>query len=231
MKRSGLIAMLARLLAAALVSGLLLHLWPGAVLTPMAWIAGHAGGWTSPWLSGVVASVEQETIRFEGWIAVDMELHGGTPVAPEKAFWQANGSKYLILGVVVFTVWATPADRRRWAALPIAFLGLLGVGALYLSLEMQRAALKVIGYEWLPTLSFANVPLNHETFARLEQDYLTLEWAISFLNGGGFFFLGVLAGWLGYTLPEWATLKKTSAHLRNKSNLINLKTNINNAII
>jgi hypothetical protein len=203
MRRSGILVMIARILAVAIMSGVLFYQFPGVLLAPMARVASYVGGGVSPWLSRITSSVEEQNVRFEGWISVDMVLHGGEPVAAINAYWQTGGTKYIILGVVVFAAWAAPAGRRRWGALPVALLALICVGAVDLALEMQRAALKVIGYEWLPMLSFADVDLNRETFARLERAYRTLEWAISFLNGGGLFFIGVLAGWVGYALPDW----------------------------
>jgi hypothetical protein len=103
-----------------------------------------------------------------------MVLRGGEPLPAVSASWHTGGGNYIVLGVIVFTVWAAPAGQRRWSALPVALLALLLVGAIDLALEMQRTALKSIGYEWLPTLSFADMDINRETFARLERDYRVL---------------------------------------------------------
>ena len=195
-------SMLARGLLAASLAGTLLFFRPAIALAPAGHLAGTLVELTSPWLLHMHVQADGSTIRASGQIHLDMTLADGSPLPPTPGAWSRHGDQTLAIAIIALAVWAAaPAGKRRWLALPVALAAATFAAALVLAVDIQLAALDAIGYRWLPSFSFADLPANHAAFARLERAFRLALGSKIFHDAGGAWFYGLLAGWLGFALP------------------------------
>ncbi|MBW7907407.1 MAG: hypothetical protein H3C50_00580 [Kiritimatiellae bacterium] len=175
-------------------------LWP--VTGPTAWLV-EIG---CPYLTDMSVEADGITVVARGDIAVSLSLSGGEPLPRVPGVWHKHGEQTLSIFAVVFAIWAAPTIswRRRVALAPVAMLGAVLVAAFVLSIEIQWAALKMIGYEWLAGLPLARTADNWKYFGQMEQWFRVISWIRAFHDGGGRLFLALLAGLIGYAIP-WRT--------------------------
>lgn len=195
--------MVLRMTTAFVFSVALVFYVPSWWLKPVSRIAVVMVSAGCPFLEDMNVKVKESSIYAEGVIHVDMIMSGGEPLPLTRGNWQKYAGQTLNILIVAAAAWAAPAVgcRRRLVALPVMLLVAASASGFDLALEIQESALRVIGYEWVPSFSLAQTPGNLETFRRLENWYQGVLHIKAYNDGGGRLFSGLLAGLIGYALP------------------------------
>ena len=193
------VVMALRVVAVLSVAVLAAVRWPDALLRPLAVPLGALAGAGAPHLRAVEPEFAEGAVKVSGEIVLDLALQHGEPMPPVRGAWRRGSGMLLAMGVVGFSVWAAPpmSGRRRLVALPIVLIGLTLAGGLWLSVDLQVAALGEIGQGWLGTLPLASSEANRNAFAAIERWFRAMETAKAFLDGGGALLLAALAGLIG----------------------------------
>jgi len=178
---------------------------PGWCLKPVASLAGALADATCPYFNSIKVTTENIMIRIEGEIHVDMKLVSGAALPYTPATWHKHGGQTLNMLMMALAIWAVPSVtwQRRLLVFPFMLLAAVLFAAFDLAIEMQVSALKVIGTQWLSEMDMANTAENIAAFERMETWYRSVQWIKAFQDAGGRFFLVVLAGLIGYTIPQW----------------------------
>jgi hypothetical protein len=205
MKTRTIILMTARMVCVYLLGWALIYNMPGWCLKPVATLAGALADATCPYFSSIKVATENIMIRIQGEIHVDMELVSGAALPHAPATWHKHGGQTLNMLMMAMAIWAVPVVtwQRRLLVFPFMLLAAVLFAAFDLAIEMQVSALKVIGTQWLPEMEMANTAENIAVFEKMETWYKSVQWIKAFQDAGGRFFLAVLAGLIGYTIPRW----------------------------
>jgi len=200
MSRRYLLGMLGRVVLAFAVMAVLVYRWPSVWIRMLAPVTQGLTAASFPYVEGVVMRAEGASLRIEGAIALDLTMTNGQPLPAAPGVWSRGAGTTLNLLVIGMAVFAAPSVRwrDRLRGVPVLVAGLLVVAAFHLSVEVQEAALRHLGYQWLPTLPLAGTEANAVYFQSMEQRFRVVAWIKSFNDAGGAMFLAVLAGLLGY---------------------------------
>lgn len=212
MRPRTLIRLLARVSLVALLAGFFAYQWPRIWLAPVGRLAGVLSERLSPWLENMTVQADDFMLNIQGQIHLHMTLSDETPLPVVPGTWNKHGGQSLAVGVVAAAVWAAGSvGWRRWGALAATLLVAAVAAAFVLAVEIQDSALQSIGYEWLPGLSFADIPANHRAFANLEEHFRWIQGFKAFHDAGGRLFYSLVAAWMGYLLPLPGSSKPSSS--------------------
>jgi hypothetical protein len=178
---------------------LVLARWPDAGLRALAAPLGVVAGWLAPHLRAVDVAFVEGAMKVRGVIELDLVRVDGSPLPPMAGSWRRSSGMLSAMVVVGFSLWAAPEMgwRRRLIALPIVLGGLVLAGGLWMSVDLQVAALGEIGQGWLAAQPLAPSEANRAAFSALERWYRAMEGGKTFLDGGGALMLAALAGLSG----------------------------------
>jgi len=204
--------MILRASAAALLVGALLYQWPELWLFPVTRFSEGMLQVLCPWLEAVAIHLDGYSVQASGNIHLNMTLLDGSSLPTAIGAWDIPGIQPLTICVVAIASWAAvPATPCRWLLLPVTLLLAIFGAAFVLAVEIQASALQVVGFEWLPSLLFANTEANQEVFIRMGRWFKINQWIKIFHVAGGRLFYGLLAGWIPYTIPFHWNFKKSPA--------------------
>jgi hypothetical protein len=200
MNRRYLLAMLGRVVLAFAVMAVLVYQWPSVWVRLLAPVTQALTAMSFPYVEDVVMRADGSQLRIEGSIALDLVMTNGQPLPEAPGTWKRGAATTLNLMIIGFAVFAAPAVRwrDRLRGVPVLVAGMLVVCAFHLSVEVQEAALRYLGYQWLPTLPLAGTEANAAYFQAMEARFRAVAWIKSFNDAGGAMFLAVLAGLIGY---------------------------------
>ncbi|HMO04408.1 MAG TPA: hypothetical protein PKC67_12780 [Kiritimatiellia bacterium] len=200
MNRRYLLAMLGRVVLAFALMAVLVYGWPAVWVRILAPVTNALTAASFPYVEDAGMRADGATLIIEGAIALDLTMANGQPLPAVPGTWKRGAGTTLNLLVIGVAVFAAPSVRwrDRLRGVPVLVVGLLLVGAFHLTIEVQEAALRHLGYQWLPTLPLAGTEANAAAFQAMEGRFRVVAWIKSFNDAGGAMFLAVLAGLGGY---------------------------------
>lgn len=206
MKTRDFMRMLIRMAVVFTLGALLIHAAPSWWLRTVAPLAGAMADAGCPYLAGMKVRAEDRTFHATGLIQLDMTMAGGEPLPAAPGTWNKNAIQYLNILLVACAVWAVPSVgfRRRLISFPFMMMTAAIASAFVLAVEIQEAALRMVGYEWLETISIGMTAANQDVFRQLESWFEGVAWIKALNDGGGQLFLGTFAGLIGYCFPATA---------------------------
>jgi hypothetical protein len=207
MNRSPRMKIVARAGAAFLATAALVCAFPAPLMRLISPGVRALTALTFPQVERLSLLTDDARISIEGTLRLNLVRDDGQSIPPVPGKWQKSAGPTLYLLVVTMAAFAAPAmsARRRVAAAPWALVFAWGVCSFHLAVEIQEVALRFIGYEWLPALSFAATDENVARFHALERRYTAISWVKSFNDAGGVYFLAFIAGWAGSVVGEACT--------------------------